>query len=64
MSFVVLLAAVAGGLILAGLISGICLLIIGLARKRRGLWIGGLVTLVVSLAVGALAGLGLLTLVA
>ena len=50
-SIVGILALLAGALVLAAFVSGLVLLILGIARKRRGLWIGGLITLLVSGAV-------------
>ncbi|KPK83675.1 MAG: hypothetical protein AMJ81_07645 [Phycisphaerae bacterium SM23_33] len=54
-------ALLLGALLLAALPVGIILLIIGLARRRRGMWIGGLVTLIVAVVMmGALAASGFL----
>ena len=54
------LVLLAGALVGMGVLVGIVSLIVGAATNRRGVWIGGLVTLLISLAVGGLAGLGLL----
>ena len=62
LSWVGLLVAAAAALLLAGLITGLVLLIIGLVRRRRGVWIGGLVTLLVAL--GLMSGVGVLALLA
>ncbi|KPK83674.1 MAG: hypothetical protein AMJ81_07640 [Phycisphaerae bacterium SM23_33] len=59
-----LLAALAVGVLFGAAVTGIILLILGLVRRRRGMWIGGLVTLIVSLVLLVLAGMGLLKILA
>jgi hypothetical protein len=51
-----------GAVLLAAFISGLALLIVGLVKKRRGVWIGGLVTFLISLGLLAMIGIGLLVL--
>ena len=55
-----ILLLLAGVVVLVALISGLVLLIVGIAQKRRGVWIGGLITLIVALALLCLAAVGLL----
>ena len=55
-----ILLLLAGAVVLVGFVSGLVLLIVGIVRKRRGVWIGGLVTFVISLALLCLAAVGLL----
>jgi len=58
-SFVGLLALLPGAVAFAGLVTGLVLLIIGLAKHRRGLWVAGLICMIICLlillAVAALA---------
>jgi hypothetical protein len=55
------LVLVPAALALAGLLAGIALLIIGLVQRRRGLWIGGLTALIISiLLLVSMAGFALL----
>ena len=55
-----LLMLLAGAVVLVGFVSGLVLLIVGIIQKRRGLWIGGLVAFIISLALLCLAAVGLL----
>ena len=48
-----ILGALFAGLVFAGFVTGIILLIIGLAKHRRGLWVGGLVVLLIALGIAA-----------
>ena len=53
----VLVALLVLALVLGRLVAGLALLIVGLAKDRRGMWITGLVLLLAALAIAAAVGL-------
>ena len=56
-AFAILVALLVLALVLGGLTAGLALLIVGLAKDRRGMWITGLVLLLMALAIAAAVGL-------
>jgi len=63
LSWMVMLGAVAGLLALV-FAAGLVLVIVGLAKQRKGLWIGGAVMMAGSLAASVAAGAAVLILAA